>query len=68
MKIYVNKIPTEPKDCLFARKELDYRIPDIENGRTIYIYKYLCNVNMKPCNIDCGGKCNKLRTLPKDLV
>lgn len=62
MKIYVNKMPTEPKGCLFARKEIDFRLPDEENGVT-YTYKYLCNVNMKQCNMDCGGKCNKLRVL-----
>lgn len=57
MKIYVNKVPTEPKECLFARKVF---IEDKTNKLGI-AWCYYCNVNMKRCNIDCGGKCNKLR-------
>lgn len=61
MKIYVNEVPTKPKDCLFARKEVETNLFNIENGERIPIYAYYCNVNMKRCNLDCGGRCNKLR-------
>lgn len=61
MKIYVNEMPTKPKECLFARKEIAHVTIDINTGKRIEIPEYFCNVNMKKCNIDCGGKCNKLR-------
>lgn len=61
MKIYVNEIPVKPKDCLFARKVTDSTLVNIETGKLIPQYKYYCNINMKQCNVDCGGKCNKLR-------
>lgn len=61
MKIYVSEVPTKPKDCLFSRKEIESTLYNIDNGERIPIYTYYCNVNMKKCNIDCGGKCNKLR-------
>ena len=60
MKIYVNKMPVKPKDCLFARKEQGYTI-DKDTWDYVPCLEYHCNVNMKRCNIDCGGKCNKLR-------
>lgn len=61
MKICVNEIPLKPKDCLFARKEIAHVTIDINTGKRIHIYEYFCNVNMKRCNIDCSGKCNKLK-------
>lgn len=65
MKIYVNKMPTKPKECLFARKKYGegHRIVDVHTGEITRDYSYTCCVNMKQCNIDCGGKCNKLRVL-----
>lgn len=65
MKIYVNEIPTKPEECLFARKEITHITIDINTGKRIVIPEYFCNVNMKKCNIDCSGKCNKLRVLVK---
>lgn len=63
MKIYVNEMPTKSKDCLFVRKEIAHVTIDINTGKRIVIPEYFCNVNMKKCNIDFGGKCNKLRVL-----
>lgn len=60
MKIYVTEIPTEPKKCLFARKEWDKTVLDIDTGQPTVIYHYVCNVNQKLCNVYCGGKCDKL--------
>ena len=65
MKTYVNKMPIEPKDCLFVNKELAYTtIYDVggKNEKKEF-YRYFCNVNGKLCDVDCGGKCNKLKAL-----
>ena len=60
MKIYVNEMPVTPKDCLFANKIKSTTI-DKDTWDPSPIDLYNCNINMKRCNIDCGGKCNKLR-------
>lgn len=67
MKLLVNMMPTEPKQCLFARKITDsIKSIDFEIGTTvdiIYLEQYFCNINNKLCNLYMGGKCNKLRVL-----
>ena len=40
MIIYVNKMPTRPDDCLFARKEVDAVLRDIETYKPIAMYTY----------------------------
>lgn len=60
MKIYVNEMPTEPKKCLFTRKEIRSIILHIESGKTT-VPTYYCNVDDRACKLCCGGKCNKLR-------
>ena len=59
------KIPTRPEKCLFARKEIFSTVINIVTNEINPIYKYYCNINMKRCDIDCGGKCNKLKVLVK---
>lgn len=65
MKIYVDRMPTEPKECLFASKE-KYLTSYTLDGKPVNLYMYYCNVNGKQCDLDnkCG-KCNKLRVLMK---
>lgn len=63
MKIYVNEMPTKPKECLFARKEIAHVTVDINTGKRIEIPEYFCNMDMKTCDIYCSDKCNKLRVL-----
>ena len=63
MKIYVNEIPEKPEDCLFSRKEKFLDTFTVPNLKKVTLYEYYCNINNKKCNIDCGGKCNKLRVL-----
>jgi hypothetical protein len=60
MKILVTSIPSDPKNCLFSREEHDTSLRSIETGEVYHMYQYYCNVNNKPCNMYCGGKCNKL--------
>ena len=60
MKIYVTEIPTEAKKCLFSRKEFQAITTDMFTGQPTTVYAYMCNINDKLCNVDCGGKCNKL--------
>ncbi len=67
MKIYVTEVPTEAKKSLFARREITAYIPVSDYGREqIPIYEYYCNINNKPCNVDRGGKCNKLIVLKQE--
>ena len=66
MKIYVNKMPIKPEDCLFARRFLANVAIDPDTGDKKYIVEHECCVNMKRCYINRGGKCNKLRTLPDE--
>lgn len=60
MVIYVNEMPIKPDDCLFARKEVDAVLRDIETYKPITMYTYYCNVNDKRCNLFCNGHCDKL--------
>jgi hypothetical protein len=60
MVIYVNEMPTRPDDCLFARKEVDAVLRDIETYKPTYVYTYYCNVNHKRCDLFCNGQCDKL--------
>lgn len=60
MVIYVDKMPIKPDDCLFARKEVDAVLRDIETYKPIPMYTYYCNVNNKCCNLFCNGHCDKL--------
>ena len=46
MKICVNEIPKEPKECLFAKKAYGM---------------FFCNVNDKRCDLVCGENCRKLK-------
>ena len=62
MMIYVDKMPIKSDDCLFARKEVDAVLRDIETYKAITIYNYYCNVDGKRCNLFCNGKCDKLHS------
>lgn len=67
MKLLVNMMPTEPKQCLFVKKITDsIKAIDFEVGTTediIYLEQYFCNINNKLCNLYTSQKCNKLRVL-----
>ena len=65
MKIYANEMPTKPKDCLFAHKEMISRIFDENKNSIAPIYAYICNINQRVCDLECEKQCNKLRVLMK---
>lgn len=63
MKIYVNKMPTEPKECFFASKE-KYLTSYALDGERVDLYMYYCNINGEECYLQrkCGH-CRKLMVI-----
>lgn len=57
MKILVNKIPKEPKECLFAVPSID----SIKRNDIICVPK--CNIDDRICNLYKNNNCNKLRSI-----
>ena len=57
MKVFVNNISKEPKECLFSVKGFKADKTQ-KNGLSCC---YTCSMNNKLCDLEYGHQCNKLR-------
>lgn len=61
MKIFVDRMPRDPEECLFARKEIYDEFT--QNGKKISLHQYYCAMNKKLCKLYLNENCSKLRVL-----
>ena len=59
MKVFVNRIPKEPKECLFSVKL--FREDKAQKSGLSWCYG--CSMNNKLCDLKHGNQCNKLRCI-----
>ena len=58
MKVFVNNLPKEPKECLFYKKEYS-RAPYSGDLQV----RHYCSMNGSLCDFEKGHKCNKLKCI-----
>lgn len=56
MKIIVDKMPTEPKECLFV-------VPKMKEEKKKIICVRGCSIDNTLCSLKCGVGCNKLKEI-----
>ena len=59
MKVLVNKMPKEPKECLFSTKIFKKD----KNTKVGVSWYYGCGMNNQYCDFETCYRCNKLREL-----
>lgn len=59
MKVFVNNLPKEPKECLFSIKI----VKEDKEAKSGFSWHYGCSMNNKACDLTHGHGCNKLKCI-----